>query len=142
LIAVDTNLLVYAHRAATPEHPAAVQALRAANRNVQGWGYSLFSVGEFWRVVTNPTIRGGPSTPEQTSGFLDLLAESGAQCWLPLAGFPQRLLLHACQLPVVGPQIFDLQIGLICREAGATELWTHDHNFVALPGLKVFDPLA
>jgi predicted nucleic acid-binding protein len=40
-----------------------------------------------------------------------------------------------------GPRIFDLQIGMIALENGARELWTHDAGFVAVPGLKVRDPL-
>jgi predicted nucleic acid-binding protein len=45
------------------------------------------------------------------------------------------------QLEVKGPHIVDLQIALIALEHGATEVWTHDQNFVSLPGLPVHDPL-
>ena len=46
------------------------------------------------------------------------------------------------ELKIVGRRIFDLQIALIAFENGATELWSHDKNFVGVPGLKVSDPLA
>jgi hypothetical protein len=42
---------------------------------------------------------------------------------------------------VHGARIFDLQIGLICQDAGAREIWSHDRNFIAVPGLVVNDPL-
>jgi predicted nucleic acid-binding protein len=42
---------------------------------------------------------------------------------------------------VSGPRIFDLQIALTACEGGATELWTHDAAFIAVPGLRVSDAL-
>jgi hypothetical protein len=48
---------------------------------------------------------------------------------------------HACDLKIQGRRIFDLQIALASFEAGATEIWTHDRNFVSLPGLPAKDPL-
>jgi predicted nucleic acid-binding protein len=47
----------------------------------------------------------------------------------------------AAQIRVSGSHIFDLQIALIALEHGATEIWTHDRNFVSAPGLPVHDPL-
>jgi len=43
---------------------------------------------------------------------------------------------------VQGPRIFDLQIALTAFENGATEIWTHDRNFLSLPGLRVRDPFS
>ena len=39
-------------------------------------------------------------------------------------------------------RLFDLQIALTAVENGAREIWTHDRNFLSLPGLRVRDPLA
>jgi len=44
-------------------------------------------------------------------------------------------------LGIHGARIFDLQIALIALENGATEIWTHDRNFLKIPGLKIHDPL-
>lgn len=41
-----------------------------------------------------------------------------------------------------GNRIFDLHIALLAMEAGATEIWTHDRDFINLPGLTVHDPIA
>lgn len=38
-------------------------------------------------------------------------------------------------------QYFDLQIALIALENSATHIWTHDRNFVGVPGLKIHDPI-
>ena len=65
MIALDTNLLVYAHRSAVAEHRSARQAIVRARTSSGGWGFSLPVVGEFWSVVTHPTAAGRPSAPEE-----------------------------------------------------------------------------
>jgi hypothetical protein len=51
------------------------------------------------------------------------------------------LVAVAAQKQVYGVRIFDLQIGLIAADNGATEMWSHDRQFVAPSRMKVFDPL-
>jgi len=40
VIALDTNLLVYAHRTGTAEHHAAARALERASHAPGGWGWA------------------------------------------------------------------------------------------------------
>ena len=142
MIAIDTNLLVYAHRAGSPEHRAARRAIERASRDAQGFGVALPSIAEFWGIATHPASEGGPSTAAQAAGFLRALTEQAScRLWLPREGFGDRLLRAAKELKVVGPRIFDLQIALTALENGALEVWTHDRGFVSLPGLRVHDPL-
>ena len=47
----------------------------------------------------------------------------------------------AVSLKVRGRRIFDLQIAVIALEHGVKEIWTHDGDFVSVPGIKVYDPL-
>ncbi len=142
MIAIDTNLLIYAHRASLPEHRPAQRAIERASRNPRGWGIALHSLAEFWSVVTHPESRGGPSTAKQASGFLRaLISEAGAVLWMPHEGFWERLVALAGRLGIQGPRIFDLQIGLTAYDNGAIEIWTHDSRFAAYPGLRVHDPL-
>ena len=142
LIAIDTNLLIYAHRASLPEHRAARHAIEEASRDPRGWGIALPSVAEFWAIVTHPRSAGGASTARQARGFLDsLITEAGAQLWTTREGFWDRLLRLAGELRVQGPRIFDLQIGLTAFDNGAVEIWTHDSRFVGFAGLRIHDPL-
>ena len=142
MIAIDTNLLIYAHRAALPEHRAARRALERAIGGGGGWGITQPSVAEFWSVVTHPSAAGRPSTAAEARAFLrNLVEETGGHLWLPAAGFTDRLLRAASEAGVYGPRIFDLQIALIAHEGGARELWTHDRRFVTVSGLRVVDPL-
>jgi len=141
MIAIDTNLLVYAHRSRTPEHAGARKAIDRAAGDPSGWGIAAASVSEFWAIATHPASVGKPSTPKQAAAYIAALIAGGAQIWVPGSGFGERLLQAASDLNVIGPRIFDLQIALSVFEGGATELWTHDARFVKLAGLRLHDPL-
>ena len=51
MIAIDSNLLVYAHRTALPEHRRARRAIEKASRSPLGWGIAWPCIAEFWSVV-------------------------------------------------------------------------------------------
>lgn len=142
MIAIDTNLLVYAHRERTPQRAQARRAIEKAAASPRGWGMSAAVLPEFWSVVTHPSSEGRPSTPAQAAAFVRALPDAGATIWLPGTGFGERLLQVASDLAVSGPRVFDLQIALTAFEGGATELWTHDAAFITVPGLRVSDPLS
>jgi hypothetical protein len=143
VIAIDTNLLVYAHRAGLPQHRAARRALERAAALSAGWGISQASLAEFWAVVTHRAASGRPSSGAEAAGFLwALVREGGAHLWLPGPGFGERLLEVAAERNVRGPRVFDLQIALTALDNGAREVWTHDRDFLSVPGLRVHDPLA
>ena len=141
MIALDTNILIYAHRAGVAEHRAAMRAVEQLAGNPGGWGIPFPCVAEFWAVVTHPSAAGRPSRPREVQEFLDNLVEAGAKILYPRSGSMARLNALAVRLDVQGARIFDLQIGLTCQEAGARELWSHDRNFIAVPGLTLSDPL-
>ncbi len=142
MIAIDTNLLIYAHRARVPEHRPAQRAIQRACDDPRGWGISAASIGEFWSIVTHPAVKGRPSRPREAADFLGALMQTGGmQVWLPGPGFAERLTQLACDLHVSGVRVFDLQIALIAFENGVTELWTRDADFVRVPGLRIIDPM-
>ena len=143
MIAVDTNLLVYAHRGAVPEHRAAREALERASRDRRGWGTAVGCVAEFWSVVTHTRATGRPSEPDEARRFLrSLVEEGGLELWSPGPGFGARLVQMASELRISGARIFDLQIALTVFDNGAIEIWSHDRNFASFPGLETHDPLA
>ncbi|MEK7766496.1 MAG: TA system VapC family ribonuclease toxin [bacterium] len=143
MIALDTNLLVYAHRSGVPEHRAAKRAIQRAAAAPGGAGISAPCLAEFWAVVTHPTAAGRPSTPAEAAGFLQSLIETARLAvWLPSPGFERRLTEAARTLSISGPRIFDLQIALIAFEHGAKEIWTHDAGFLTVAGLRRGDPLS
>ncbi len=109
MIAVDTNLLVYAHRAAVPEHKSAQGALEQASRHDRGWGVAVSCLAEFWGLVTHAKAAGRPSTPAEAKDFVRVLVnDGGLQLWSPGPGFGPRLLQMATELSISGRRIFDL----------------------------------
>lgn len=141
MIAIDSNLLIYAHRSAAAQHRAARNAIEAALNTPGGCGITMPSVAEFFSIVTHPTATGRPSPPEAAVEFLASLRAGGVQDLAPGPGFATRLVRMAADLGVTGVRIFDLQIGLCALDSGAAELWTHDRGFVKIPGLAIHDPL-
>jgi toxin-antitoxin system PIN domain toxin len=142
VIALDTNLLIYAHRSGVPEHAAAKRAIERALNSPRGCGICWPSLAEFWAVVTHPSAVGGPASPADAERYLrHLLEVASIPLWLPGAGLPRRILQTAVQMAIRGRGVFDLQIALIAMENGADEIWTHDQGFVRIRGLRVYDPL-
>jgi len=143
MIAIDTNLLIYAHRAGAPEHGRARAAIESAAADPRGWGIALGALVEFWSVVTHASMPPRPSTPAEASAFMESLVSTGhAEIWVPGPGFGRRLMQAAAAHRVTGPRIFDLQIALTAFENGATELWTNDSHFQSVPGLPVRNPIS
>ena len=142
MIAIDTNLLIYAHRASVPQHEASRTSIERAMLDRQGWGIAQPSIAEFWAIVTHPAATGRPSSPKEAAAFVrSLVEDGGGQIWYAGGGFWEHWAALAVELKIRGPRIFDLQIALIAAENGAREIWTHDRRFVSVPGLRVRDPL-
>lgn len=142
MIVIDTNLLIYAHRSRTHEHKGTLAALEAAANDQKGFGITLASVVEFCAVVTHSRTVPRPSTPMEAKQFLtDLEVSAELRILTPQDGFAARLTQLAVDLRIKGMRIYDLQIALTALENGGTEIWTHDQDFVSIPGLRVIDPL-
>jgi uncharacterized protein len=56
MIAVDTNVLVYAHRREAAEHERAFELLRSHAEGSAAWAIPWPCVYEFFSVVTNPRM--------------------------------------------------------------------------------------
>jgi predicted nucleic acid-binding protein len=141
MIALDTNILVYAHRAGVPEHRAAKRSIEEAVESAGGWCIPFPCVVEYWAVVTHPTSTGRPSRPREARQFVNNLVAAGAKILYSRTGATERFFELAVRLGVQGARVFDLQIGLLCQDAGGRDIWSHDRNFIAVPGLVVKDPL-
>jgi len=70
MIAVDSNILIYAHRTDTEQHQAAAARLRALAQGIQRWALPVFCVAEFLRVVTHPRIFNPPSNIARAAEFI------------------------------------------------------------------------
>jgi hypothetical protein len=142
VIAVDTNILVYAHREDSPWHEPAFACMRALAEGRQPWAIPWACLHEFVAIVTHPRIY-APPTPlaiaiEQVDAWLEspslvLLAETESY-WRDL-----RKALQSGR--VVGGQVHDARVAALCHNHGIPELWSADRNFSRFPDLTVVNPL-
>ena len=142
MIAVDTNILVHAHRNDSPWHEAARSSVMSLAEGNVAWAIPWPCIHEFLGVVTNPRIL-KPPTPMHNavdqieawleSGRLVLLAESAGH-WESL----KQAVLHG---RVTGAQVHDARIATLCAQHGVAELWTADRDFSRYPLLKTRNPL-
>jgi len=76
VIAVDTNVLIYAHRRHLPQHVAALKWLTQLCAGVAPWGSAVCCLSEFLRVVTHPAVFDPPSTHDQAWASLRALLKA------------------------------------------------------------------
>ena len=142
MIAVDTNILVYAHRADAPWHDVARARLVELAESGERWGIPWPCVHEFLAIVTHPKIY-RPPTPMPT-------AVEAIRAWTHSPGLsflsegPDHLLvlsrlLSAAQ--IAGGQVHDARIAAICIQSGVKRLWSVDRDFSRYPTLRTMNPL-
>ena len=142
MIAVDTNVLVSAHRADSPFHAAAVRSLKSLAEGRESWALPWPALHEFLAIVTHPRIY-NPPTPlaaalGQAEAWMEsptlvILGESAAH-WGALAALLREGRIN-------GPMVHDARIAAICLQHGVRELWTADRDFGRFPALRVVNPL-
>jgi hypothetical protein len=130
VIAVDTNVLVFADRAESPKHRVALAALRELAEGRDAWALPVFCVGEFVRVVSHPRVFDPPTPATEAVAAVAALLESpsvrllapGRRYW----GIFADLVRDG---DVAGNLVFDAQIAAVCLEHGARTLLTDDRDF-------------
>lgn len=141
-VAVDTNILVYAHNRASEWHAAARSALEELAQSPARWAIAWPCIHEFLAVVTNPRLFLRPESLEAALKQIEAWLESpGLQLISEMQGHWTELsrLLRGGKL--MGGAVHDARIAAICREHGVTELWTADRDFSRVTGLRVRNPL-
>ena len=135
MIAVDTNVLVYAHRAELPKHEAALAKLTALADGAAAWAIPVFCIGEFVRVITHPRLFDPPHTPQEACEALArMLAAPNLSVVLPGGGYLELFMEAVREAHAVGNLVFDAQIVALCREAGVSALLTEDRDYDRFPG--------
>ena len=126
IIAVDSNILIYAHRKDSPWHDHAAAKLIASEESPKPWAIPWPCVHEFFTIATHPRFY-RPPTPA-----LIALADCGKWFASP------SLMVHSSG--IVGPMVHDARIAEICRAHGVTRLWSADRDFWRF-GIAVHYPM-
>lgn len=142
MTAVDTNILVHAHRKDSKAHDLARTCLQVLAESPLAWAIPWPCVHEFLAVVTNRRIFSNPSSiaeaAAQIEGWLKspsltLIGETSAH-WLYL----ERVLTAG---NIVGPMTHDARIAAICSQHGVVTLFSADRDFSRFPELHTVNPL-
>jgi len=142
VIALDTNLLVHAHRADSTHHDAAIAAIERAATYPHGWAIPWPCVHEFVAVVTGNAFRAARTPVSVAFDALD--------AWLshPHCRTIGETSVHAALLRrlmeragLSGGSVHDARIAAICLEHSVEALWTSDRDFARFPDLRIRDPL-
>ncbi len=143
MIALDTNLLVYAHRHDSPFHEAARAAVEGLVGAGGPWALPWPCVHEFIAIVTHPRIHRQP-TPLATAFEVlhELIDRPNTRLLAEGPGYLSALERCASAARLVGPAVHDARIAALCLHHGVRELWSADRDFSRFGELRVRNPLA
>ena len=142
MIAIDTNILVYAHREDSVWYDAAYACIAELAQGRVPWAIPWPCIHEFLAIVTHPRIYAPPTPREFATAQVEAWTESPS---LLLVGETD---LHWSYLKplvengrIAGGQVHDARIAALCLQHGVSELWSADRDFSRFPGLAVRNPL-
>jgi len=142
MIAVDTNILVYAHREESPFHKKALACITELSEGRASWAIPWPCIHEFFSIATHPRIYDPPSPIQCVVDQLNAWIESPTLVFLsetPDYWVTLRTMVNSSQ--VSGPMIHDARIAALCIQYGVTELLTADRDFGRFRELKTRNPL-
>jgi toxin-antitoxin system PIN domain toxin len=144
MLAVETNVLVYAHRREVAEHAAAAALLKSLAEGSERWAIPWPCVYEFESVVTNRRIwKASASTPAQAWSQLSVWqASPGCLLIGETEDFFDFLETFVRRPRVIGPVVHDARIAAICVAHGVEALLTRDRDFSLFPELTQRNPFA
>lgn len=139
---VDTNLLIYAFRPESPEHPVARDWLSTLVNRGERLLLTSSALVSFARLSTSPRIVRRPAEVHQVLAFIEALrAGSGTQQVEPGPGYAGIFSGICTEGGLRGNDIPDAHLAAVAIEHGAI-LATHDRGFDRFDGLRTVDPLA
>jgi uncharacterized protein len=142
MIAVDSNVLVYAHREDSPWHDTAYSRILELAEGRAPWAIPWPCIHEFLAIVTHPRIYNPPTPLEKAIDQVEAWLESPTLVVLSESS-DYWTLLRATLLSgrVSGPQVHDARIVTTCQQHGVSKLWSADREFGRFSGLTIRNPL-
>ena len=142
MIALDTNILVYAHRYENKFYAAAREHVERLAEGRDAWAVPWSCVHEFYGVVTNRRIFAMPTPKEAALAQIDAWLASPTLVLLHEGTGHWNLLREFIDVgQITGPMVHDARIAALCVTHGVRELWSADRDFNRFPQLTVRNPL-
>ena len=140
MIALGTNILVYARRQETPHHRRAKRLLRQLAEGHEPWALPWPCVYEFLRVVTNPRVFAPTNLSVALEDLESLLGPASLLLLGEGAAHPGHLRAAVEAGQAVGNLVHDAHIAALAIEHGVKELWTTDRDCARFPCLRLRNP--
>jgi uncharacterized protein len=142
VIAVDSNLLIYAHRYGNDWNESAFELLRELSESGRRWAIPYPCIHEFLRNVTDPRIYDDPTPLDAALRQVTFWSEVPGLRFLSEGGRHLEWLADISLAGRIrGAMVHDARIAAICLDHGVSELWTSDRDFGRFPSLKTRNPL-
>ena len=142
MIAIDTNILVYAHRRDSSFHQRARDCLEEHAQGDAAWAIPWPCIHEFLAIATNPRIFRQPSPVAAALGQIESWLESPT---LRLLGEEEGYWVVLADLirtnNIRGGKVHDARIAALAIHHGARELLSADRDFTRMAPLNVRNPL-
>jgi toxin-antitoxin system PIN domain toxin len=141
LIAIDTNVLVYARRVEAPFHSQARQLLSELAEGDRPWAIPWACIYEFLRVVTHPRVFDPPTDIDAALEDLESLFDSPSLLLLGESPLHRAHLRRALlEGSASGNLVHDAHISALALEHGVSEFLTVDRDFARFPSLRCRNP--
>jgi hypothetical protein len=138
----DVNILIYAHRAESPEHERYSDWLRQLANSTSPFAMSELGASGFVRIVTNPRIWDEPTTTEDALEFIERLRRRSNARTLTHGPASWEIFAKLCRdARARGKLVADAYHAALAIEHGC-ELVTVDSDFARFLGLRHRHPLA
>ena len=142
MLAVDTNILVYAHREDSNWFRQADRVLADLAEGTSLWAIPWPCLYEFFAIVTHPRIYNPPSpVPDALLQMRRWLESPSLVVLSEGTGFFQVFERVIKQSAVVGPAVHDARIAALCFHHGVQKLLSADRDFSRFPDLRTQNPL-
>lgn len=144
MIAIDTNILVYAHRREARLGNSAHAIMVGLAEGDRPWAIPWPCCFEFLSVATNRRIwKDAASTPRQAWRQFYAWVDSPSNRLIgETPDFVDILQGFVSRPHVVGGVVHDARIAAICVAHGVEALLTRDRDFSLFPELRTQDPFA
>jgi toxin-antitoxin system PIN domain toxin len=138
----DVNVLIYAHRLESPEHPRYADWLRGMAEGPEPFALSELGASGFVRIVTNPKIWDEPTAVEDALEFIERLRRRSNARLLAHGPGSWAIFSRLCLAARArGKLVADAYHAALAIEHGC-EFVTTDGDFARFAGLRHRHPLA
>lgn len=142
MIAIDTNILVYAHREESPWHDRARARIAELAEGSGSWAIPWPCLHELFAILTHPRIFKTPTpVPVALETLASVFEAPGLVLLAEGPGYWTEMEKVVRAGRIAGPAVHDARIAALCASHGVRELWSADRDFSRFPDLSVRNPL-